>query len=120
MNERFSFRTLWLACAVVALAACGGVEEDGLGDDPSQEEDLAETQAAVTAPSCVYLTGYSATRWCGQRDYYVTNSCSTTQYIRVDLPDRPDTACKYVSPGTSATFTSGCNDGVRPRSLQKC
>lgn len=105
-------KTCWLVCAVIVMSGCGvGVEgEAGELQAPNASEEVASVDAELGCMSMQIL----GEGWCGQQNWRVTNRCWKGMTVRIDIADWPDTSCKYLPVGVSATFTSSCHWAAGP------
>ena len=126
-------RTVIALSLVVSLLAvipsCVVGDESSVDDFPADEDptgavqdpDVPADPLATVAPSCMYIQSswYGA---CGVKNWSVVSNCRYGYTVRIDIPDFPDTSCKYVGPGQQVTFTSGCAWGnkLAARSIQRC
>ncbi len=110
-------KVLGLLSALVLVAGCGGngldvTPEEQAQATPDVEELATESSALTRAPSCVYETGSSVNGFTNTAYWKIKNGCGSSQWVRLDIPDHADTACKWISPGSTVTFSMTFGGGI--------
>ena len=99
-------KTFLSLMAAVAVTGCGvGTDAEVGTTEPTTSEEVASVDAELGCMSMQIL----GEGWCGQQNWRVTNRCYRGMTVRVDIAGWPDTSCKYLPVGVSATFTSSCH-----------
>lgn len=119
---RNSYRTIFAALAVgvlvsaTALTGCVDAEDetnppaDGVGVEPSEAEAEGEVASSQDA-LCSVQTLSVWTGACGQWNFKVKNTCSTSRRIKFIIDHGPDIACTTIAGGQTRTLTSSCFAG---------